>query len=105
MAGDFLFISGQIPIDAKTGEVRLGNVTEQTRVVLSNLKAILGSQDLSLNSVVKTTVFLTNLDDFSKVNEVYADFFGEHKPARACVEVSRLPKGVSVEIEAIALCL
>jgi len=104
-AGNLIFISGQIPIDPKTGEVNLynGNAAEQASLVLKNLKGILESQGLTFENVVKTTIFLTNLEDFSKVNEVYASFFNDYKPARACVQVARLPKDVGVEIEAIAL--
>ena len=104
-AGNLIFISGQIPIDPKSGEVMLfnGNVVEQARLVLKNLKGILESQGLTFENCVKTTIFLTNLEDFGKVNEVYASFFNDYKPARACVQVARLPKDVGVEIEAIAL--
>lgn len=104
-AGDFIFCSGQIPIEPASGELKLfgGDAAQQTKVVISNLKAVLESEGLSLGNVVKTTVYLQNMNDFSKVNEVYAASFGDHKPARACVEVARLPKGVSVEIDAIAL--
>lgn len=104
-AGNLVFISGQIPIDPKTGEVTLynGNVADQAHLVLKNLKGILESQGLSFENVVKTTIFLTNLEDFGKVNEVYATYFNDYKPARACVQVARLPRDVGVEIEAIAL--
>ena len=104
-AGNLIFISGQIPIDPKSGEIMLynGNAAEQAHLVLKNLKGILESQGLSFENVIKTTIFLTNMDDFAKVNEVYASYFNEYKPARACVQVARLPKDVSVEIEAVAL--
>lgn len=103
-AGPFIFCSGQIPIAPKTNELKLfdGDVAAQTRLVIANLKAVLSSQGLTLASVVKTTVFLASMDDFAKMNEVYAAEFGPHKPARACVEAARLPKDVRVEIEAIA---
>lgn len=102
--GNLLFISGQIPIDPKSGELKLfeGDASLQAELVLSNLKAILSSEHLAVNHVVKTTIFLDNMESFAKVNDVYARFFGNHRPARACVEVSKLPKGVGVEIEAIA---
>lgn len=105
LAGNLLFISGQIPIDPKTGELNLfnGNAAEQTKLVMTNLKGMLESQGLTFANVIKTTVFLKSMDDFAKVNEIYAGYFGDHKPARACVEVARLPKNVSVEIEAIAM--
>lgn len=104
-AGDVLYISGQIPIDPANQELQLfdGDVIAQTKLVLKNLKGILESEGLSKDNVVKAGVFIKNMDDFSKINEVYADFFGNHKPARACVEVARLPKDVLVEIEAIAV--
>ncbi len=103
-AGGFLFCSGQIPIDPKTGELKLfdGDVTAQTKLVLSNLKAVLAARGLMLANVVKTTVFLADMGDFVKMNEVYAAEFGSHKPARACVQAARLPKDVRVEIEAMA---
>jgi len=103
-AGNLIFISGQIPIDPKSGDVSLfnGNAAEQARLVMKNLKGILESQGLTFENVVKTTIFLTNLEDFGKVNEVYASFFNDYKPARACVQVARLPKDVGVEIEAVA---
>lgn len=103
--GNLLFISGQIPIDPDTNELSLfgGDVIKQAELVLNNLREVLKSQGLSLKSVVKTGVFLKSMSDFGKVNEVYASHFGEHKPARACVEVARLPKDVLVEIEAIAV--
>lgn len=104
--GDFLFCSGQIPIDPKTNELNLydGDVTRQTNLVLSNLRAVLASQGLTLKNIVKTGVFLKDMSDFAKMNEVYAEYFGDHNPARACVAAAELPKGVSVEIEAIAVC-
>jgi len=103
-AGNFLYCSGQIPIDPKSGELKLfsGDAAAQTKLVMENLKAVLSAENLSFNDVVKTTIFLSNMENFSKVNEVYSSYFGDYKPARACVEVSKLPKGVDVEIEAIA---
>jgi 2-iminobutanoate/2-iminopropanoate deaminase len=103
-AGDFLFCSGQIPIDPATGELTTfgGDAAKQASLVLENLKAVLAAEEFSLNDVVKTTIFLSDMEHFSAVNDVYASCFGEHKPARACVAVKTLPKGVDVEIEAIA---
>lgn len=103
-AGGFLFCSGQIPIDPATNELALfgGDVSLQTRLVLSNLKAVLAAKGLTLANVVKTGVFLADMNDFAKMNEVYAAEFGAHKPARACIQAARLPKDVKVEIEAIA---
>lgn len=104
-AGDLLFCSGQIPIDPATGELKRfdGDVAAQARLVMNNLRAVLESQGLSFDDVIKTTVFLSKMDHFGRVNEVYASYFGDYKPARACVEVARLPKDADVEIEAIAL--
>lgn len=101
--GNMLFVSGQIPVDPTNNEIPK-TIEEQTKQSLENVKAILKEAGIDLNSVVKTTVFLTDLNDFVKMNEVYAMYFdGEIKPARAAVEVSRLPKDVKVEIEAIAI--
>jgi 2-iminobutanoate/2-iminopropanoate deaminase len=101
-AGGFIFLSGQIPIDPATGEFVSGGIKEQTEQVLLNLSAVLTAADSNLNKVVKTTVFLSDLADFSAMNEVYAKFFGNNKPARATVEAARLPRDARVEIEAIA---
>lgn len=101
-AGGFLFASGQIPIDSKTGEISQ-DIREQTKQVLKNIKAILTEAKLSVSDVIKTTVFLKNIENFSEINDIYASFFSEPYPARSCVEVSRLPKDVLIEIEFIAL--
>ncbi len=97
-----VFVSGQIPLHPVTGALLNGSIEEQTRRVLLNLKAVLEAAGSSLDLVVKTTVFLKDMADFPAMNEVYAEFFGSSLPARATVEVSRLPKDVSVEIDAIA---
>jgi 2-iminobutanoate/2-iminopropanoate deaminase len=102
-AGGMIFLSGQIPLDPKSGEMIAGDIQVQTRQVLTNLKAVLTAAGGSLERVVKTTVFLTNMDDFPKLNEVYGEFFSTAPPARSTVEVRRLPRGAAVEIEAIAL--
>ena len=98
-----VFASGQIPIDPTTGSVVTGDIKTQTRQVLNNLKEVLAAAGSSLDKVVKATIFITNMDDFPVVNKIYAEFFPADPPARACVEVSRLPKGVNIEIEAVAL--
>ena len=103
VANGFIFCSGQIPIDPSTGNLNTGSIKEQTTQVLKNLTAVLESQGSSLNDVVKATVFLKSMNDFQEMNEVYGEFFKQNKPARSTVEVARLPKDVSVEIEAIAL--
>ena len=101
--GSMLFISGQIPFDTE-GNMVGETVAEQTQKVIENIKAILASQGLSLNNVVKTTVLMTDLGKFAEMNETYNTYFHESKPARATFEVSRLPKDVQIEIEAIAVC-
>ncbi len=101
--GDFIFCAGQAGLDPATGKLVEGGVRAETRQVLRNLSAILESAGSSLSRVVKTTVFLTNLDDFKAMNEVYGEFFPEAAPARSTVQVSRLPAGACVEIEAIAV--
>lgn len=102
-ASGFVFASGQIPIDPQTGEFVSGGVAEQTAQVLKNLSALLEAAGTGLDRVVKTTVFLADMNDFAAMNEVYAKFFAEHPPARATVEAARLPRDARVEIEAIAL--
>ncbi|MCK5651425.1 MAG: RidA family protein [Gemmatimonadetes bacterium] len=98
----FVFASGQVAIDPTTEEVVDGGVAEQTDRVLTNLGAVLEAAGASMSTVVKATVFLTDMGTFAEMNEVYARHFGDHRPARAAVEVAGLPKGVDVEIEAVA---
>lgn len=100
--GDLVFTAGQIPIDPESGDLLQGSVAEQTDRVMSNLAAVLEAAGASLGSVIKTTVFLRDMNDFGEMNEVYGRRFGDHKPARSTVEAARLPKDVAVEIEAIA---
>ncbi|HRH44476.1 MAG TPA: RidA family protein [Pyrinomonadaceae bacterium] len=102
-AGNMVFVSGQIPINPKTGEFVSGDIHEQTSQVLRNLSAILDAAGSSLNHVVKTTVFLADMNDFSAMNAVYSEFFIDNKPARATVEAARLPRDARVEIECIAV--
>ncbi|QXE01281.1 RidA family protein [Terribacillus sp. DMT04] len=97
-----VYISGQIPLNPETGEMA-ESITEQTEQVMKNLTAILDQAGLSFDQVVKTTIFLTSLDDFAAVNEVYGRYLSEPYPARATVEISKLPKGANVEIEAMAV--
>ncbi len=101
-SGDFLFCSGQIPIDPATGKIEATDVEGQTRQVLANITALLTSQNLTLSHVVKATVFLTDMADFPKVNPLYAAAFGDHRPARSTVQVAALPLGALIEIEVIA---
>ncbi len=101
-ANGFVFVSGQIPIDPRTGQFVEGGIREQTEQVLKNLSAILEASGSSLNQVVKTTVFLADMQDFASMNEVYSGFFGETPPARATVAAAGLPRNARVEIEAVA---
>jgi 2-iminobutanoate/2-iminopropanoate deaminase len=101
-AGGFLFTAGQVGFDPATGELVDGGIAEQTRQVLQNLRAILEAGGSGLVQVVKTTVFLVDMADFAAMNEVYADAFGPHRPARSTVAVAALPRGARVEIEAVA---
>lgn len=98
----WIYCSGQIAIDPATNQLVPGDAAAQAQRVLANLAAVLGAAGASLHHVVKTTVYLKNMDDFAAVNAVYAEAFGDHRPARACVEVARLPKEVAVEIDAVA---
>ena len=102
-ANGFLFCSGQIPANPETGELVSGSITEQTHQCLKNLKAIIEAAGSSMGSVVKVSVFLKNMDDFGEMNAEYAKWFPVDPPARAAVEVARLPKDVGVEIEAIVI--
>lgn len=103
VANGFAFCSGQIPTDPETGEFVPGGIAEQTEQVLRNLSAVLEAAGSGLGLVVKTTVFLADMDDFAAMNEVYGRFFKEGPPARSTVEAARLPRGARVEIEAVAL--
>jgi len=101
--GPMLFTAGQIPLDPKSGQIVSEDIAEQTRRVLDNLTAVLKAENLDFSHIVKTTVFMTNLGDFQTMNEIYATYFTETPPARSTVQVSALPKGAQVEIEAIAV--
>ena len=103
VAKGLAFLSGQIPLDASTGKLVEGDVSVQTERVLENLRAVLDACGSSLARVVKTTVFLQDMDDFPKMNEVYARYFAEHPPARSTVQAARLPRDVKVEIDAVAV--
>ena len=102
-ARGLLFLSGQIPLVPSTGELLSGDIQEQTHQVLRNLAAVLEASGASLSTVVKTTVFLADMGEFAAMNEVYAEHFGDHRPARSTVQAGALPRNVSVEIDAIAL--
>jgi 2-iminobutanoate/2-iminopropanoate deaminase len=100
--GTLIFLSGQIPLDPERGKLVEGTIEDETRQVMRNLAAVLAAEGLDLTSIVKTTVYLTDLADFPRVNQAYAEFFTDPFPARATVQVSALPRGARVEIEAIA---
>jgi 2-iminobutanoate/2-iminopropanoate deaminase len=102
-ANGLVFVSGQIPIDPRTGQFVVGGIAEQTEQVLKNLAALLEASGSSLDQVLKTTVFLADMEEFAVMNEIYGRFFTEEPPARATVQASRLPRDARVEIEAIAL--
>lgn len=101
--GNTIYVSGQIPLIPETMEIISDDVQEQTKQSLENVKAVLEAAGATLNDVVKASVFIKDMNDFTKINEIYATYFTENKPARACVEVARLPKDVKVEIEVIAV--
>lgn len=103
-AGNTIYVSGQLPINPATGELyKGGDIKEETKISLMNVKAILEEAGATLNDVVKCTVFIKDMNQFGLINEMYAEVFGDAKPARACVEVARLPKDANVEVEAIAV--
>jgi len=101
-ASGFLFVSGQIPIDPKTGQIDAVDVVGQTTQVMNNISAILNAEGLSFSEVVKTTIFLTDLSEFARVNDIYGSYFKSDPPARSTVQVVALPKGAKVEIEVVA---
>ena len=101
-SGDFLYTSGQISLDPETMKMIKGDIEVETEKVLKNIETILKADGLDLNNIIKTTVYLTDLSEFTRMNQVYEKFFSETKPARACVQVAALPKGAKVEIDAIA---
>ena len=105
MANGTLYVSGQIPVVPATGAIVSDKVEDQARQVMENVKAVVEAAGLTLNNVVKTTVFIKNMDDFAVINGIYSEYFKENCPARACVEVARLPKDVLIEMEAIAVAM
>lgn len=102
-AGGFIFYSGQIPLDPQSGAIVEGGIVEQTRQVMSNMKAVLHASGRDFSDIVKTTIYLTDLADFATVNEIYGECFADVPPARACVQVAALPKGSAVEVDWIAV--
>jgi len=104
LSGNTLYVSGQIPLNPKSGELVMNSIEEQTKQVMENLKAVLSEAGMSFDNVVKATIFITDMNDFSKINSVYGSYFSEENaPARETVQVSRLPKDVNVEISVIAV--
>ena len=101
--GNVLYCSGQIPLVPETGEIVAGDIKAQAKQSLENVKAVLAEAGATFNNVVKTTVYIVDMADFGAVNEVYAEYFGDHKPARSCVAVKELPKGARVEIEVLVV--
>lgn len=101
--GDFIFASGQIPFDPETNELVAEDIESQTRQVMKNVAAVLEAAGVTLDNVVKTTVFMKDMNDFNQVNEIYAEYFTENPPARSAVEAARLPKDVLIEMEVIAV--
>lgn len=101
-AGDFLFVAGQVAVDPATGDFVLGSITEQTQQCMENIKTILNAAGASLADVVRTTIYLTNMDDFGDVNDAYGNYFDLDPPARTTIGVAALPKGLSIEIDVIA---
>ena len=100
--GNFVYTSGQLPIDMETGKLITDDVARATTASLNNIRSILQEAGLDMENIVKTLIFITDMNDFTSVNEAYENYFKDHKPARSCVEVSKLPKGATVEIEVIA---
>lgn len=98
---DMLYTSGMIPIDPKTGELCTGTIEEQTTLVLENLKALITEADTCFENVIKNTLYIKDMNDFSKINEIYGKYFTSNFPARSCIEVARLPKDVLIEMECI----
>lgn len=103
VAGNMIFTSGQLAINPETGELVQDDIQKETRQALENLKAVLKEGGATLNDVVKVTLYIKDMNQFGKINEVYEEYFSENKPARSCIEVARLPKDGNVEVEAIAI--
>jgi len=103
LSGDTLYVSGQIALNAESGELILDSIPLETQQVMENLKAVLEAADMTFNNVVKSTIFISNMDDFTQINEVYGSYFNEDAPARETVQVAKLPKNVNVEISMIAV--
>lgn len=103
IAGNIIYTSGQLPIDPKNGELLRGDIEKETKLCLENVKAIIEEAEGTLEDIVKVNIYVTNMDNFSRINKVYGEYFDEHKPARSLVEVSKLPQNGDIEIEAVAI--
>lgn len=103
-ANGFVYVSGQIPINPESGDLVKTGIEDEVNQVMKNLKAIVEKSGSNLSKVLKTTIYLKDMNDFDAVNKVYGEYFTDHKPARACVQVAKLPKDVSVEIDAVCIC-
>lgn len=102
-AGELIFVSGQLPVDLESGELSTGNIAKETNMCLKAVEAIVKAGGARKEDIVKVNIFVRDIGDFAVINEAYAEFFGDHKPARALVEVSKLPKNANIEIEAVAV--
>lgn len=102
-AGEIIFVSGQLPIDVESGELSIGDIVKETKICLKNIEEVVKSGGASKEDIVKVNLYVKNIEDFGKINAAYAEFFGNHKPARALVEVARIPKDANIEIEAVAI--
>lgn len=102
-AGEIIFVSGQLPIDPNNGELSTGDIQKETKLCLNNIEAVVKAGGASKEDIVKVNLFVKDIEDFSVINQAYAEFFGDHKPARALVEVARIPKDANIEIEAVAI--
>lgn len=102
-ANGFVFTSGQLPVSMENGEMSKGNIEKETKLCLKNVLAVVEAAGSKLENIVKVTIFITDMNDFPTINKTYEEFFGDHKPARSCVQVAKLPNNADIEIEAIAL--
>lgn len=102
-SGEIIFVSGQLPIDPASGELSTGDIAKETKMCLKNMEEIVKAGGASKEDIVKVNLYVKNIEDFSVINQAYAEFFGDHKPARALVEVAKIPKDANIEIEAVAV--
>lgn len=102
-AGEIIFVSGQLPVDLESGELSTGDIAKETKMCLKNIEEVVKAGGATKEDIVKVNLFVKDMEDFAVINATYAEFFGDHKPARALVEVARLPKDSNIEIEAVAV--